>query len=125
MRSKDPRELANLREISNHAYCFYAVYLMKSIKGGAKLLGIDKKSISNHMKWMECLTGENLLGYVAVGQNAKLTAFGRELGKRLENDFDGAVQWLNENKKDGVVGKSFIKYIKTPDCTSLQSSRKD
>jgi Bacterial regulatory helix-turn-helix protein, lysR family len=121
----NPRELSSWREISDHAYCFYAVYLTKSIKGGAQLLKIDKKSVSNHMKWMECLTGKELLEDVPVGQSARLTTFGRELGERLHNDWDGAVNWLNENKKDEVVGKSYIKLIRPTNSTVLQSSGKD
>lgn len=125
MRFRDPRTLSSRREISDHAYCFYAVFLGKSIKGGAELLGIDKKSIYNHLKWMEHLTGKDLLEDAAVGQSARLTTFGRELGERLHNDFDGAVDWLNENKRDGVVGKSFIELIKTPSKTFFQSTSSD
>lgn len=110
----EAKELRNLMIIYEHAFYFLAVCTTKSIGGAAELMGETARSVLNHMKWMQCLTGKKLLQDVAPGQTMKLSEFGDELWKEMEQNFANAVKKLNKNKMDGVIGEKFTQVIKAP-----------
>lgn len=120
-----PDELHDRRrfdEISKHAYYFVAACLRKSIMGGADLINTTQKSIFNHIKWLEKFRGEKLILPTAPGQTMKLTPYGTKFWKRCQTDFTGAIRELDAEKKDDIVGTSFVEAIKTSECTPRKPS---
>ncbi len=114
MTRKDLSELISLNEIANHAQYFLAVCVTGSIGGGAAILNATPRTVLNHIKWLQCLTGEKLLQNVLPGQTMKLSVRGKILANELRRDFLIAVKSLNSNKMDDVVGNRFMKVIKYP-----------
>lgn len=111
---EDEHELPNIHEITDHAFYFYAACRKKSIGGGAKLIGSTPRSMLNHIKWLQCLTGKKLLEEVEPGRTMQLSKAGKKLCKQIMEDFHTAVKNLNASKMDGVLGNSFVEVIKNP-----------
>lgn len=120
MKIDDLPELVSINEIAFHAQYFLAACLAKSIDAAARKLDVHSKTVTNHIKWLQGLTGEPLLRYSPPGQTMKLSASGEKLANDLNADFSKAVRNLNKNKMDGVLGEKQMAVVKALSSKSKQ-----
>lgn len=114
---KDLEEDINVNAIHKHLLYFRAVCSANSIGGAAQLMRSARRTVLNHLKWIECLTGEKLLKKVRPGQTMQLSAFGEELKKDVTENVEEAAKKLNKNKMDGVINGTYTTIIQFPHTT--------
>jgi len=110
----DSHERRRFHEIGSHLEYFIIVCLSGSVGGAATEWGVDAKSVTNHIKWVEQLTGRRLIQDVRPGLPAELTPYGADLFDALNANYSKTIRMLDANKMGEVIGEKFTTVIKRP-----------